>query len=65
MREKSFRKPVVILAGLGLPTNVSSAMEAHQVLNEWPVQNRDSSHRVASNACRGALKGEIEAETAR
>lgn len=65
MKPDTFRKPVTILVGLGFPTEVRSAMDAYRHLAEWPVSLRDNAHSVAVKACQAALRGEIEAETAR
>ncbi|MFT4002418.1 MAG: DUF982 domain-containing protein, partial [Rhizobium sp.] len=60
-----FKQPVSILVGLGFPTEVRSVTEAYRHLCEWPASFRDSAHSVALKACGAALRGEIEAETAR
>ena len=65
MMEKYFMRPVSILVGLGVPADVHSVMEAYQLLNDWPVQSRDTSYSLALNACKGVLTGTIETETAR
>ena len=60
-----FRQPVSILVGLGFPAEVRSVMDAYRHLVEWPASQRDGAHSVALKACTTALRGEIEAETAR
>jgi hypothetical protein len=60
-----FRHPVTILVGLGFPAEVRSVMDAYRHLSEWPTTFRDTAHSVALKACRAALRGDIEAETAR
>ncbi|WP_377848595.1 DUF982 domain-containing protein [Bosea sp. UC22_33] len=60
-----FQRPVVILTGLGIPTAISSAMEAYMFLTDWPKSQRDSVHSFALKACLAAVRGEIEAETAK
>ncbi|MGR9059435.1 DUF982 domain-containing protein (plasmid) [Rhizobium leguminosarum] len=65
MKPDMFRKPVTILVGLGFPAEVHSVMDAYRHLVEWPASNRDTAHSVALKACSAALRGEIEAETAR
>jgi len=65
MKPDMFRTPVSIFVGLGFPTDVCSVMDAYRHLVEWPASNRDAVHRAALNACSAALRGEIEAETAR
>ncbi|MEP7453475.1 DUF982 domain-containing protein [Phyllobacterium sp. SB3] len=65
MKENFFKTPVFVLVGLGLPANIRSVMEAYKLLNDWPVHNRDTSHTLALNACKGVLTEAIETETAR
>ena len=65
MKPDMFRHPVTILVGLGYPAEVRSATDAYRHLCEWPPSFRDAAHAVALKACRAALRGEIEAETAR
>lgn len=65
MKPEMFREPVTILVGLGFPAEVRGVMDAYRHLSEWPDSNRDIAHSIALKACRAALRGEIEAETAR
>ncbi|KSV83789.1 DUF982 domain-containing protein [Sinorhizobium sp. GL28] len=65
MKPDMFKKSVRILVGIGFPTEVRSVMDAYRHLVEWPISLRDGPHSVALKACRAALRGEIEAETAR
>jgi hypothetical protein len=65
MKPDVFRKPVSILVGLGFPAEVRSVMDAYRHLAESPASLRDAAHAVALKACSAALRGEIEAETAR
>ncbi|KRE05045.1 hypothetical protein ASE63_25110 [Bosea sp. Root381] len=65
MNSDHFRRPVVILTGLGHPTAVSSVMEAYTFLADWPPIKRDAAHSFAMKACLAALQDEIDAETAR
>lgn len=65
MKPDMFRHPVTILVGLGFPAEVRNVIEAYRHLVEWPVSLRDTAHAVARKACEAALRGEIEAETAR
>ncbi len=65
MKPDMFREPVTILVGLGFPAQVRGVMDAYQHLSEWPGSLRDRAHAVALKACQAALRGEIEAETAR
>lgn len=65
MPSDDFERPVIILAGAGIPTAVSSAMEAYMFLTDWPKSQRDTAHVFALKACLAAVRGEIEADTAR
>ena len=65
MKPDMVRQPICILIGLGFPAEVRSVMDAYRHLVEWPVSMRDAAHTVALKACSAALRGEIEAETAR
>lgn len=65
MKPDMFKQPVCILVGLGFPAKVRSVMDAYKYLCEWPASLRDTAHSVALKACGAALRGEIEAETAR
>ncbi|WP_353653456.1 DUF982 domain-containing protein [Rhizobium sp. AU243] len=65
MKPDMFRKPVTILVGLGFPVEVRGIMDAYRHLVEWPTSFRDTAHSIALKASQAALRGEIEAETAR
>jgi hypothetical protein len=65
MKPDMFKQPVSILVGLGFPAEVRSVMDAYRHLVEWPASMRDTAHSIALKACGAALRGEIEAETAR
>ncbi|WP_318528628.1 MULTISPECIES: DUF982 domain-containing protein [unclassified Mesorhizobium] len=65
MDRSSFEKPVTILTGLGTPTKIESAAQAHALLADWPAASRTAAHDIAAKACRAAMDGEIDAETAR
>ena len=60
-----FERPVVVLSCFGVATAISSAMEAYMFLTDWPVSQRDAAHLLALNGCLAAMRGEIDAETAR
>lgn len=60
-----FERPIVILTGFGHPTAISSAMEAYMFLVDWPQTKRDGAYRLALKGCLGAVRGDIEPETAR
>jgi Protein of unknown function (DUF982) len=65
MEHNLFQRPVTMLVGLGFPTEIRSVKEAYAMLGEWPPSKRDAAHAIALSACRAALAGEIDAETAR
>ncbi|RWN57293.1 DUF982 domain-containing protein [Mesorhizobium sp.] len=65
MDRSSFEKPVTILTGLGTPTRIESAAEAYALLADWPRASWTAAHDIAAKACRAAMDGEIDAETAR
>ncbi len=65
MKPDVFKQPVTIFVGLGFPAKVRTVMEAYRHLAEWPETFRDPAHSIALKACTAALRGEIEAETAR
>lgn len=65
MRPDVFKQPVTIFVGLGFPAELRTVMEAYRHLDEWPAISRDAAHSVALKACGAALRGEIDAETAR
>ena len=65
MKPDMFRQPVSILVGVGFPAKICNVMDAYRHLCEWPASLRDTAHSMALKACGAALRGEIEAETAR
>jgi len=64
MKPDMFDKPVTILLGLGIPTGVKSVMRAYQILMDWR-NAADPARELALKACKAAINGEIEAQTAR
>jgi hypothetical protein len=60
-----FRRPLVVYVGLGFPRQIADVEEGFMLLNEMPSALRGPSHSAATNACRAAMNGEIDAETAR
>jgi|APFEC2959095171_1045051.scaffolds.fasta_scaffold06092_3 hypothetical protein len=64
VRNDLFKHPIPILVGLGFPTTIDGVLEAYQFLNEWPPSSRNGDHEIALNACKAALDGEIDTETA-
>jgi len=64
MKPDMFEKPVTILLGLGIPTEVKSVTHAYQMLMDWR-NAADPSRELALKACKAAINGEIDAQTAR
>lgn len=60
-----FEEPVSIFVGLSFPTRVENVAEAYAILAEWPLNQRGPAHKSALNACKAAMAGLIDAETAR
>lgn len=65
MERNLFEEPVSITIGLGYPADVESVEDAYAVLVERPQGSRDPACRAAMLACRAALRGEVNAATAR
>ncbi len=65
MNRNAFHEPVAIFVGLGFPRHVENVVEAHQVLSDWPMGGRGPDHETALDACRSALAGAADADTAR
>jgi hypothetical protein len=63
--EDTFETAVTVVVGLGYPAKIQAVRDAYVLLEEWPTSRRDAAHAVALKACRAALSGLIEAETAR
>ena len=40
-------------------------LDAYRILMDWPLSRRDIAHKLALNACRAAVSGDVETETAR
>ncbi|BCG96790.1 DUF982 domain-containing protein [Mesorhizobium sp. 131-2-1] len=65
MEHNQFQHPARVLVGLGFPTDIQSVQDAFVLLDEWSPSKRNAAHGIALNACRAALAGEVDAETAR
>jgi hypothetical protein len=59
-----FEEPIYLTVGIGVPVEVTSVEQAYALLNDWPSWRRGPHHSVAINACRAALAGDIEPDTA-
>lgn len=58
-----FEKPIRVLVGLGFPRQLNTVADAYQFAIDWPGFGAEQ--RAAIRACKAALVGEIDAETAR
>lgn len=65
MKPDMFETPVTVLTGLGIPQDVRTVKQAYELLLDWPASPADPGRALALKACRAALAGEIEPETAR
>jgi hypothetical protein len=65
MNALRFEEPIFLTVGIGMPAEVNSVERAFTILNDWPSWRRTCAYEVALNACRAAIAGEIDAETAR
>lgn len=63
MLSQPFEKPVRVWVGLGFPRQLNSVVDAHQFVVDWCGNSPEQ--RAAIRACKAALAGEIDAETAR
>lgn len=63
MLSQPFEKPVRVWVGLGFPRQLNTVVDAYQFAVEWCGNGPEQ--RAAIRACRAALAGEIDAETAR
>ena len=60
-----FSKPLSMFIGLGFPREISDAADAFELLNDMPSHMRGPAHSAALNACRAAMRGEVDQEVAR
>ncbi len=63
MLSQPFEKPVRVWVGLGFPRQLNTVMDAYQFAVEWCGNGPEQ--RATIRACKAALAGEIDAETAR
>lgn len=63
MLSQPFEKPVRVLVGLGFPRQLNSVADAYQFVTDWCGNSPEQ--RAAIRACKAALAGDIDAETAR
>jgi hypothetical protein len=65
MNNTFFEEPVTVLVGLGFPRRIESAIEAYQLLSDLPLTASKAARKVAMQACKAAIDGKIDPETAR
>jgi hypothetical protein len=63
MLSKPFETPIRVWVGLGFPRQLNTVVDAYQFANDWCGNSPEQ--RAAIRACKAALTGEIDAETAR
>ncbi|WP_274630837.1 DUF982 domain-containing protein [Arvimicrobium flavum] len=63
MLSQPFEKPVRVWVGLGFPRQLNSVVDAYQFVVDWCGNSPEQ--RAVIRACKAALAGEIDAETAR
>ena len=63
MLSQPFEKPVRVWVGHGFPRQLNSVVDAYQFLTDWCGNSPEQ--RAAIRACKAALAGDIDAETAR
>lgn len=63
MLSQPFEKPVHVWVGLGFLRRLNSVVDAYQFVTDWCGNSPEQ--RAAIRACKAALAGEVDAETAR
>ncbi|MDG4884127.1 DUF982 domain-containing protein [Mesorhizobium sp. WSM4884] len=63
MFAEPFEKPIRILVGLGFPRQLNTVADAYQFVIDWCGNSPEQ--KAAIRACKAALAGDIDAETAR
>ncbi len=63
MLSKPFEKPVTVWVGLGFPRRLNTVVDAYQFVLDWCGNSPEQ--RAATRACKAALAGDVDAETAR
>jgi len=63
MLAQSFKKPIRVWVGLGFPRQLNTVVDAYQFAMEWCGNSPEQ--RAAIRACKAALSGDVDAETAR
>ena len=63
MLAQPFEKPVHVWVGLGFPRQLNTVVDAYQFASDWGGNSPEQ--RAATRACKAALAGEVDPETAR
>ncbi len=63
MLAQPFLKPIRVWVGLGFPRQLNTVVDAYQFASEWCGNSPEQ--RAAIRACKAAIAGEIDTETAR
>lgn len=63
MLAQPFEKPIRVWVGLGFPRQLNTVVDAYQLVLEWCGNSPEQ--KAAIRACKAALAGDIDAETAR
>ncbi|MER9442237.1 DUF982 domain-containing protein [Mesorhizobium sp. M0340] len=63
MLAKPFEQPVRVWVGLGFPRQLNTVVDAYQFASEWCGNSPEQ--KAAIRACKAALTGDVDAETAR
>lgn len=63
MLAKPFEKPIRVWVGLGFPRQLNTVVDAYQFAMEWCGNSPEQ--KAAIRACKAALVGDVDAETAR
>jgi hypothetical protein len=63
MLSKPFENPIRVWVGMGFPRQLNTVVDAYQFATDWCGNSPEQ--KAAIRACRAALAGDIDAETAR
>lgn len=63
MLSQPFEEPVRVWVGLGFPRQINSVVDAYQFATDYCGNSPEQ--KAAIRACKAALAGEVDAETAR
>lgn len=65
MECERFAEPVHVYVGLGFLVAIETVSRAHALLTDLPGGQHGKAREVAVNACKAALRGQVDAETVR